>query len=234
MLNIIICDDEEIIRKDVELSLKKISIKHDLDLKCVLSTGDPDKVYNYASENKTDILLLDIDLKTNHMDGIDLGNKLRKIDKNIIIVFLSSRMDKMPLSFTCNPFDFIPKPSINPHLEETLVRIHENKLHTPHGHFTKIKNAIINLDELIYVEKQVTKSIFYTTINTIELYISFLELLSCLTDNFIQISKSYIVNRNHIVCVHEKTKTIILKNKQELKYSTKFLPDLGGIQTCKI
>lgn len=229
MFNIIICEDENIIRRRIEVSLKEISIKHDIDIEISLSTGDPIETYNYAVNNNVDILLLDIDLKDSTMDGIQLGNKLRAIDKNIVIVFVSSRLEKIFECFSCNPFDFIPKPSINPHLEETILRIIENKLYIPHGNFVKIKKNIVNLDEIIYIEKQASKSIFYSASGYTEIYISFVDLLDCLSDNFIQINKSYIVNKNFIVDINTLHKDIRLNNGQVFKYSTKFIKDIGGI-----
>lgn len=228
MLNIIICEDEDIIRRRIEASLKQISIKHDLDIEINLSTGNPVDVYHYANKNKCDILLLDIDLKNNSMDGIKLGNALRKLDKNIIIVFISSRLEKIFECFSCNPFDFIPKPSITPHLEETILRIIENKLYTPHGNFIKIKNTVINLDNLIYIEKQLSKSIFYFEHDTIEIYISFTELTCCLPDNFLQINKSFIVNTNNITDINTTNRLVNLDNGQSYKYSKKYINDIGG------
>ena len=228
MLNIIICEDEDITRRRIESSLHQISIKHDLDIEVNLSTKNPNDVYAYVEKNKCDILLLDIDLKSNSMNGIELGNKLRTLDKNIIIVFISSRLEKIFECFSCNPFDFIPKPSITPHLEETILRIIENKLYAPHGNFIKIKNIIINLDNLIYIEKQLSKSIFYFQHDTIEIYISFIELLYCLPDNFLQISKSFIINTNYITDININNKVINLNNGQSYKYSKKYINDIGG------
>ncbi len=226
MLRIVICEDEEITRRRIQASLEEISIKNDIDLEVCLSTGDPFLVYNYAHESRVDILLLDIDLKNENMDGLELGNRLRKIDKNVIIVFVSSRMERILQVFSCNPFDFIPKPSINPHLEEVIIRIIENKMYTPHGHFVKIKNIVVNLDEIMYIEKQLTKAIFHTTNSDFDIYISFLRLFDCLTDNFIQISKSFIVNKEFVVNAYEKNKIIILKNNEELYYSKKYIHEI--------
>ena len=233
MLNIIICEDENITRRRIEASLKEISIKHDLDIEISLSTDNPFDVYDYASKNKCDILLLDIDLKNDSMDGLELGNKLRTLDKNIIIVFISSRLEKIFACFTCNPFDFIPKPSINPHLEETILRIVENKLYTPHGHFVKIKNTVLNLDEIIYIEKQISKAIFYSQSTQTEIYISFIQLLDCLSDNFIQISKSFIINTDYIVDINISNKEITLNNGEVLKYSRKYANDMEEILNGK-
>ena len=94
-MNIVVCEDEEIIRKKVELHVNKLSLKSDTRFNIVLSTGDPDEVFEYINNNPVDTLILDIDLKRPDTDGIKLGNKLRELDKNIIIIFLSSRLERI-------------------------------------------------------------------------------------------------------------------------------------------
>ena len=92
-----------------------------------------------------------------------------------------------------------------------------------------IKNTVLNLDQVIYIEKQLSKSIFYTTRDNIEIYITLIDLANCLTENFIQISKSFIINLDYITSINESTKIISLKNGEDLKYSTKYVKDIGGI-----
>lgn len=228
-MNIVVCEDEEVIRKKIQLHVNKLSLRSETTFNIVLSTGNPYEVFEYINNNPVDTLILDIDLKRPDMDGIKLGNKLRELDKNIIIIFLSSRLERIFESFSCIPFDFVAKPAISPRLEEALEKVAQHKQHAPHGNFVKIRNAILNLDQVVYIEKQLSKSIFYTTRNNVEIYITFLELINCLTVNFIQISKSFIINRDYIISINESTKTISLKNGENLKYSAKYVDDIGGI-----
>lgn len=232
MLNIIICDDEEITRKRIANHLLKISNKHDLDINVPLSTHNPFSVLDFLKHNKADIILLDIDLKLDDYDGIKLSNDIRCFDSNIIIIFLSARMDKILNIFSCTPFDFIPKPSFYPQIEESILRAVNCKANIPHGKFIKIKNEVINSDEIIFIEKQLIKSIFVTNSNTFEIPISFIELLGCLPDNFVQIAKSYIVNKNYILSINESAKLITLINNSSLKFSNKFIHNLGGELLC--
>ena len=232
MLNIIICDDEDIIRKRIASQLNTISNKHDLDINIPLSTGCPDDVLSFIKNNKADIILLDIDLKLDSTDGIKLSNDIRKFDNNIIIIFLSARMDRILNIFNCTPFDFIPKPSFYPQIEESILRAVNCKSNIPHGNFIKIKNQVINTNEIIYIEKQLTKSLFFTSNNIIEISISFIDLVSCLPDNFIQIAKSYIINKDFILSINESNKIITLNNNSCFKYSNKFINNLGGNLLC--
>lgn len=234
MLNVIICDDEEITRKNIALHLSNISTKHDLQINVSLSTGNPDLVLSFIKHNKADIIFLDIDLKLENTDGIKLSNQIRDFDSNIIIIFLSARMDRILNIFSCTPFDFIPKPSFYPQIEESVLRVINCKANIPHGNFINIKNEVINTDEILFIEKQLTKAIFHTTVNNIEINISFIELLGCLPDNFVQIAKSFIINKNFIFAINHSNKQITLSNNSVLKYSNKFINNLGGNLICHI
>ena len=228
-MNIVVCEDEEVIRKKIQLHVNKLSLRSETTFNIVLSTGNPYEVFEYINNNPVDTLILDIDLKRPDMDGIKLGNKLRELDKNIIIIFLSSRLERIFESFSCIPFDFVAKPAISPRLEEALEKVAQHKQHAPHGNFVRIKNTILNLDQVVYIEKQLSKSIFYTTKDNVEIYITFIDLANCLTENFLQISKSFIINLDYITSINESTKIISLKNGEDLKYSTKYVKDIGGI-----
>lgn len=228
-MNIVVCEDEEVIRKKIQLHVNKLSLRSETSFNIVLSTGNPYEVFEYINNNPVDTLILDIDLKRPDMDGIKLGNKLRELDKNIIIIFLSSRLERIFESFSCIPFDFVAKPAISPRLEEALEKVAQHKQHAPHGNFVRIKNTILNLDQVIYIEKQLSKSIFYTTRDNVEIYITFIDLTNCLTENFLQISKSFIINLDYITSINESTKVISLRNGENLKYSAKYVKDIGGI-----
>ena len=232
MLDIIICDDESIVRKNIANHLQKISNKHDLYINIPLSTSNPDDVLAFLKSNKADIILLDIDLKLDYTDGIKLSNDIRNLDTNIIIIFLSARMDRILNIFNCTPFDFIPKPSFFPQIEESILRAVNCKANIPHGNFIKIKNFVVNTNEIIFIEKQLIKSIFVSTNHNFEISISFIELLSCLPDNFVQISKSFIINKDFIVSINNSNKKITLSNNSILKYSDKFFSNLGGDFLC--
>lgn len=234
MLNIIICDDEDIVRKKIASQLNLISNKHDLCINIPLSTSNPDDVLSFLKINKADIILLDIDLKLDYTDGIKLSNEIRKFDSNIIIIFLSARMDKILNIFNCTPFDFIPKPSFYPQIEESILRAVNCKANIPHGNFIKIKNQVININEILFIEKQLIKSVFFSSNSNFEISISFIDLLGCLPDNFIQISKSFIVNTDYILSINNSKKTIILNNNTVLKFSNKFFNNLGGDLLCNI
>ena len=57
--------------------------------------------------------------------------------------------------------------------------------------------------------------------------------MDCLSDNFIQIGKSFIINTDCIVDINISNKEITLNNGEVLKYSRKYANDMEEILNGK-
>ena len=84
MLNFVICDDNSNILDKVEKMLQSIFVKHTFDARVVFKSEDFDEILEYVDSNKTDVLILDINLKTtaNLLLG-DIQAYLNKTSKKI-------------------------------------------------------------------------------------------------------------------------------------------------------
>ena len=63
-MNFALIEDDEKLLKDLSHILDSIFMKHDLDADVVFSTTDVKSLLNYVHNNKVDVLILDIDLKS--------------------------------------------------------------------------------------------------------------------------------------------------------------------------
>ena len=68
MLNFVICDDNSNILDKVEKMLQSIFVKHSFDARVVFKSEDFDEILEYVDSNKTDVLILDINLKNGKVD----------------------------------------------------------------------------------------------------------------------------------------------------------------------
>ncbi|WP_297632213.1 LytTR family DNA-binding domain-containing protein [uncultured Clostridium sp.] len=101
MISIGICDDDELIRK----KLKTILEKEDIDFKIYeFKCGEELVSFN----EKIDILFLDIDM--GGINGIETGKELRKKDKELKIIYLTSFSDYTHLAFKVHAFGYLTKP----------------------------------------------------------------------------------------------------------------------------
>ena len=73
MLNFVLCDDNNIILSKLSKMLESIFIKNNLAAEIGFASTKSDEIINYVSNNSVDVLLLDIELKSN-MSGLEVAN----------------------------------------------------------------------------------------------------------------------------------------------------------------
>mgnify|MGYP004652084709 FL=1 len=210
MLNFVLCDDNKSILNKLEQMLESIFIQNNLSGEIVFSTTTPDTLINYIENNKFDVVILDIDLKS-EISGISLANAIRKKNKKVYIMFTTAHLEYSLLAYKYKTFDFLAKPVTLERLEETILRLFDDAS-TDNTSFFKLnsKKFIINNKDIFFIQKQGKKAIFKTSTNDFELNSSFSDILTHLPPNFIRCHKSYIVNLNKISCI--KSNNIIIFN----------------------
>lgn len=198
MLNFVLCDDNQSILKRLEKMLESILINDNLSGEIVLSTTNPDNFINYIENNQFDVVILDIDLKSN-ISGMDLANIIRKRNKKSYIIFTTAHLEYTMVAYKYKTFDFLAKPVTIERLKETITRLYDD-ISGDTANFFKIsqKKGLINSNDILFIQKQGKKAIFKTTGNDFELNSSFSNILSRLPKNFVRCHKSYIVNLNKI------------------------------------
>lgn len=208
MLNFVLCDDNQGILNRLEKMLESILISNGLSGQLAFSTTNPDKLLDYTENHLFDVLVLDIDLKSN-LSGIDLANIIRKRNKTAYIIFTSAHLEYLMVAYKYKTFDFIAKPITRERLEETIYRLFDD-ISSDSNNFFRIgkKKEYINTNDILFIQKQGKKAIFKTVKSEFELNSSFSNILSQLPDNFIRCHKSYIVNLNKISYI-ESNNTII-------------------------
>lgn len=101
MISIGICDDDKIIRQKLKTILEKENKEFKIyEFKC----GEELVEFN----RKLDILFLDIDM--GGINGIETGKELRKKDKELKIIYLTSFSDYTHLAFKVHAFGYLTKP----------------------------------------------------------------------------------------------------------------------------
>ena len=200
MLNFVLCDDNINILNRFSKMLDLIFTNNDLDGKIVLCTQNPNEILEYMEKNSVDVLILDINLKS-QVSGIDLANQIRQINKKIYIIFATGHLEYLILAYKCKTFDYLPKPISMENLETTILRlfddVNENKANKK---FIKInkRNTILNSDLICYIEKCKTKIVFKTKDAEYSTYASFKQIKDTLPSSFVRCHKSYIVNTKNV------------------------------------
>ena len=194
MLNFALCDDNYSAIDRLSKMLNSIIISHKLEGQMTFTTDDPLKLFDYVKNNLTHVLLLDIDLKDN-ISGLEIAEKIREIDKNIYIIFVTGHFEYSLVAYKYKTFDFLQKPLTKERFEETILRLYsdifDNK--TKYLHLDNNK-TVIRQNSIRFIKKDGMKVIFHTDSRDYQTYSSFSKISEMLPDNFVRCHKSYIVN----------------------------------------
>lgn len=222
MLNFVICDDNPNILDKLSKMLESIFINNKIDAEIGLKSLTAYDVINYVEHNKVDVLILDINLKS-ETSGCDIANIVRKKNKDVYIIFTTGHLEYALMAYKYKTFDYLPKPIVDERLEETILRLMDDIKYSP-TKFIKLNNdkTIINQDEINYIKKDGMKLVFCTNTRTYETYSSFTKIEGCLPDNFVRCHKSYMVNVKNISDINSNKNTILFSPNDSCSIGAKY------------
>ena len=217
MVHIGICDDEAPMRKALRVPLEqKLQL---LGEEYRLSEYDSGEALINRPEAETlDILFLDIEMKPDGMNGVELAAKLRKNDHAIQIVFVTGYMEYIADGYDVEALHYLLKPvteaKIGSVLERAMQRLKDREkalfLQTADG------SMRVLISEIRYLEVRRN----YVTIHAEEAYTvkrTLHELEQELDACFFRTGRSYIVNLRY---VRKITKSqVVLKDGAQVPLS---------------
>lgn len=221
MLNFVICDDNLAVLNRLSKMLEAIFINNDIDAEVGLKALNASEVINYIENNKVDVLILDINLKS-EITGCDIADTVRKKNKDVYIIFTTAHLEYALIAYKYKTFDYLPKPISEERLEETILRLIDDIKLSP-SKFIKLNNkTIINQDEINYIKKDGMKLVFCTNTRTYETYSSFNKIQNCLPENFVRCHKSYIVNLKNVTDINSNKNTIVFAPNESCSIGAKY------------
>lgn len=185
-----------------------------------------------------DLVLMDIELP--HMNGIEVSHKLREIDKNVTLVFVTNMAQFAVEGYTVNAFDYIVKPvsydDFSLKLERVIKKINnsrDDKIKILVNYSTKI----VYLSHLKYVEVIGHKLIFHTIEENYETTgtLKSLEEKLC-NKGFSKCNKCYLINLRFVsaidgmsvICGNDNLQISYPKRKDFIRDLNNYLGD-GGL-----
>ncbi len=213
-INILVTEDESIVRKDIERSLKKLGYN------VVGSADTGEKAIELAIKLKPDLALMDIMLK-GEMTGIEAAERIKR-EIDIPIIFLTAYADESTLAKAkvTEPHGYILKPfkeidihtsiemAIHKHGKEREIKIEADFLRSLAKHkdnaeylFVKHQSALVKLDvdEVLYVEALKDYVIVKTSGEDYTIHSTMKDIEKKLPKRyFMRIHRSYIVNVDKI------------------------------------
>lgn len=159
-------------------------------------------------EQCPDVAFLDIELPD--MKGIELAEKLRGIQPNIAIVFITAHREYSLDAFKLYASDYILKPIDEERVKSTYQRIYkilkmsEKSNNTSCAQTSRIsinlgnERVFVKLDEIFYIEKTGRHTLIYCTNGEFKTRQTLQELEQHLGKSFFRSHKSFIINTDRI------------------------------------
>lgn len=226
MLNFAICDDNLNILERLEKMLESIFTKNNFDAQVSFKSDNTKDMLDYIHENKTDVVMLDINLKSNK-NGLELAEEIRKINKNAYIIFTTGHLEYAMIAYKFKTFDYLAKPITYDRLEETVLRLFDDINGSP-KRYIKIdnKNTIIDESEIQYIKRDGMKLVFHTPSRDYDIYSSFNKFQDKLPETYKRCHKSCIANITQIKDVEPVSGIITFKDNSTCNIGPKYKSDL--------
>lgn len=223
-----IVDDDIFSRR----SLKKL-IEHTDTLSLVFEAENAFEANDFLKNNEVDIIFLDVEMP--EMTGLEF---LTIIDKNPVIILVSSNKEYAADGFDNDVVDFLTKPFFpNRFLKsvsKALSRLKEIEKEKPEKHnyiFLKVEGAWIKINiqdinylqamaDYVVINKYVSgykeKLIIHSTMKAAE--------KNFLNEQFARVHRSFIVNLKNVVEVNREF--VILKGEEEIPLGVTYKDDV--------
>ena len=226
MLKFALCDDNIHILDKLEKMLENIFTKNNFDASVSYKTNNTKDMLNFVSNNKVEVIMLDINLKSD-TTGLQLAEAIRKINKDSYIIFTTGHLEYAMIAYKVKTFDYLAKPITYDRLEETVIRLFEDVNGQP-KRYIKIdnKNTIIDASEIQYIKRDGMKLIFHTPSRNYDTYSSFAKIEDTLPNNYRRCHKSYIANLSQIKDVEPVSGIITFRDESTCEIGPKYKSDL--------
>ncbi len=209
MIKIAVCDDEIKCIAELENCISKFSEKFDVSYDIFNSGEELLEVYR-EEKYKYDVVVMDIELK--HMNGVETANRIREIDKTVIIFFLTSHTKYAIDCFKCAPKNFWVKPIkydvFSSDMEEVYKEVSRGK-----GYFNfEDGKKLVKLEyrKILYFESNNKKVKIYTFDKVYEVNRALKKYASILEqEHFFSPHKSFYVNLRYVETLHSDNLVLV-------------------------
>ncbi len=220
-MNIVICDDCEsdamAAKEVIKRTAQELHIKTEFD---IYSNATEVERKLLVKKEPADILILDIDMPK--ISGLELAERLRAENQNLIMIFLSAHEEFVFKAIEFQPFRYIRKIRLEiemPIAIQAAVNVLEISSDKQIILYTEDGEKAIMISEIMYLEAEKHKTFVYLKNgNSILSSKSIAEMQELINKkSFIMIHRSCIVNTDYVK--NMQNCMLILKNDEQLLVS---------------
>lgn len=225
MIKIAICDDDTMFASELESLVIQESQRLGTRVETDIFSDGKTLLNNIEYGKHYSLIFIDIEMK--YMDGITTARHIRKMDRSVLLIYISGYDKYLKELFEVEPFRFLSKPLVpkqfSRYFEEARHRIGETTDTFYQFTFNKEVRKV-PLKDIVYFESRNrviniilqdnTYEHFYGKLNNVE------KELAESRQYFLRIHQSFLVNYNYIKSINFSSIVLNFGDKeQELKIS---------------
>lgn len=210
---IAICDDESVHIEKIRTILSDYETDNYLSPAALLDAVSAGVRY--------DVLFLDIVMP--RIDGISLARALRELDEDMLIVFITSKIEYMQTGYEVRAFRYLLKDQIDEGLPKIWNDIIKELLDRQDAYFSyefERKTYRLPIRDILYFESNLRRIVVHTKASENATLYGKLDDLSVKYSSFIRVHKSYLINRRYIRMI--SAGTVVLSNGEVLPVSRRY------------
>lgn len=194
-IRLIIADDNQPTRELIELYLSPLP-----QVQIMASVSSGQEVLEQLVKEIPTAIFLDIEMPD--LNGLSAAAKIREIQPNIFIIFVTAHTQYAAEAFQLEATDYLVKPISKESIERAIKKVEKYSGYIKSDKLTedilvinnKSETYLIRTDKIIFIEKEIRKTIIHTETGK---YLT-LEILNVLErkldNNFFRCQKGFIVN----------------------------------------
>lgn len=198
MIKIAIVEDEYAYAMQLQEYLHKYEQENGEVFEITIYADGDEIVHKYKSQ--FDIILMDVEMK--FMDGMSAAEEIRKIDTEVVIIFITNMPQYAIRGYAVDALDYVLKPvsyfAFSQKLNRAIVRMKRREQKTL---LMSIKGGTVRIDvtNIYYIESQGHTLIFHTASGVYEGPGKMKDMEEQLEEaHFFRGNKGYLINLEHV------------------------------------
>lgn len=199
MLKVVVLEDEEYNRQFVKQLLDEIPAVDE-----VWTTASGEEAVSLVKRHRPQLVLLDIELNGDELNGLQVARKIYGFDKDVFIVFITGYAQYAVDSFDVHPYNYILKPikisRFKETIEEVADRLKSGNQNLNDMLIVKNKNGIYHLykERIKFIEIHNNLALIHSADGLFESHLTLAEFEEILDSRFLRVHKSFIVNLGQV------------------------------------
>lgn len=230
MIEIALCDDDRYLLGTLERLLYGLGEKYKLHLDIECFEYGLSLLETVRNGERFDIIYMDIQMA--EMDGLETACKIRELDWNVQLVYVTAYESYMKKAFQAAPMAFIVKPVSIEEFEEVFLRMLK-KLSSRDDYYRfrymKIEYKVLlrdviyfeSIGRVIWIVEENERLKEYNKLNIVESKLARGE------ETFLRIHQSYLINYRHMSVIGYNR--VIMNNGEELPLGRKYKKRVDGL-----